>query len=190
MSTLTPTPIPSPQLLSERNREILRRRKAGETLQEIADDYGLTRERVRQITEQLEPGVNHKIKAERSERNAELRYYCPDCGRHVQYGGRIPGTLCQDCATSQPPYWTEERIIDAMIEFRRLIGRFPSASDWNPALARVAANDHVLRTTRYYANNWPSTTTVNTRFGRWAIAVEAAERELMRRGRTANVEAA
>jgi len=172
----------TPQLLSERNRDILRKRKQGVTLQEIADEYGLTRERVRQITENLEPGVKQRVKDQRSERNAELRYFCPRCGDRVEYGGRIPGTICIKCTNEQPPYWTEERIINAMIEFRRLIGRFPSASDWNPALARMTSNDHVLRTHRYYAHNWPSTTTVITRFDGWSIAVDAAEREYARRG--------
>lgn len=36
-----------------RNIKILARRIGGATLQRIADDYGMTRERVRQICEQL-----------------------------------------------------------------------------------------------------------------------------------------
>lgn len=35
--------------LNERNREIKRRREAGETLQAISDRFGLTKERIRQI---------------------------------------------------------------------------------------------------------------------------------------------
>lgn len=163
------------RLLSERNREILRRRLAGETLQAIADGYGMTRERVRQIVNTLDPSANHTVKTERSTRNAELRYYCPDCGKLVQYGGRTPGTKCMICALGTPPYWTQERIIEAIIDFKDLTGRWPSASDWNPALAKVVAADHEERARLYYENNWPSTTTVNTRFQKWSLAIEAAK---------------
>jgi hypothetical protein len=181
MTYATKVPDHTPELLSERNRIILKRRLAGETLQEIAEDYGLTRERVRQIVNNLNPTANKEVKERRSKINAELRYYCPDCGKEVKYGGRTPGTRCMDCSLAQPPYWTPDRIVDAMIEFRRLTGRWPSASDWNPALARTAALDHEERTQRYYNHDWPSTTTVNTRFGRWSLAVETAENVLRER---------
>lgn len=42
------------QTFKERNHEIWKMRKMGYTLQEVGDQFGLTRERVRQIVTKLE----------------------------------------------------------------------------------------------------------------------------------------
>jgi hypothetical protein len=67
-----------------RDAAIVRRLKAGETLQAIGDDYGLTRERVRQIAGKngLEPRMP-QIMARRVERDAEVMR-CLEAGNTSQ----------------------------------------------------------------------------------------------------------
>jgi DNA-directed RNA polymerase sigma subunit (sigma70/sigma32) len=72
--------------IGQRNREIVRRRDTGETLQSIADAYGLTRERVRQITEELEPGINARVRTLRRLQRGCRRH----CGRPILGAARCP----------------------------------------------------------------------------------------------------
>jgi hypothetical protein len=160
-----PRPAPSGALSqslsrAESNREILRRRRAGQTLQSIGDASGLTRERVRQITEELDPGINLRRRAAEA---ARTHWTCPSCGKRVRWAAAM---RCGAC-TPDRRRWTEARIVEAMLAFRVATGRWPRTSDWSPALARRFVREQAARLRRYQDGDWPSTRTVTTRFGRW-----------------------
>lgn len=59
--------------MSPEDRDVLRRRFRGDTLEAIAQDYGLTRERIRQKVKKYKPKVRHAFKA-----NTGLDYFDED----------------------------------------------------------------------------------------------------------------
>jgi hypothetical protein len=69
-------------------------------------------------------------------------------------------------------YWTRERIIEAAKTWQRLYGKFPTATDWNPAAAR--RHGQRVRVERFEAGLWPYLNTVTREFGSWSAAVAAA----------------
>jgi len=59
--------------MNSRDEEIVRRRREGQTLQQVADQFGMTRERVRQIVLKFEPHLtSEKSRAIRQSNLAQL----------------------------------------------------------------------------------------------------------------------
>lgn len=161
-----------------RDHRIIQAARAGEPLRSIGERFGLTGERVRQITVELAPDVGVAKQAKRDEVQARWAAdrVCLDCGvvRDVEKP-RGPGR-CKPCSNAhvsrRTRVWTHEEIIEAMRDWHRLYGRAPAAADWNSALAR--ANGRPDRAERYESGRWPPTTTVQGRFGSWSAAITAA----------------
>ncbi|MBC7152946.1 MAG: hypothetical protein H5U22_26620 [Rhizobium sp.] len=58
-------------MTEERNREILKRREAGETFSVLARDYGISRERVRQISEREEKKEQRRTELAEADRRPD-----------------------------------------------------------------------------------------------------------------------
>lgn len=122
----------------ERNERMLEMRKSGMTLDAIAKEFGLTRERVRQII-----GTQHKD-VKLNSRLAKARTALQECdnitwdeltlisGLHastlVRHGIKKPPVH-----KGPPERWPKEKIIDAAIEWKKKNGKFPSQQDWAKA---------------------------------------------------------
>lgn len=87
---------------TDTHAEILRLRLAGETLEAIGDKFGMTRERVRQICESLEPGIGGRLKREnrawREEAKAVIVFPIPNFKLRARAWLRDAGYLvCSLC---------------------------------------------------------------------------------------------
>jgi AraC-like DNA-binding protein len=109
-------------------------------------------------------------------RAVKARYVgvCRGCGAYTQpRNGK--GDAYPYCKTCHPGAierrWTRERVISAMIDWRKRYGRLPSSYDWSRTHARRRGG-HALR--RLVAGPWPSASVPSARFGAWGLAREAA----------------
>lgn len=96
---------------------------------------------------------------------------CADCGTPI---GKT-GLRCRRC---QGLRWTREAIIDAIRRFKATHGRWPIATDFNPAHARAQGRHDVAD--RFAAGDYPFVSIVQDRFGSWSRGVEAAKRSRRR----------
>ena len=93
-----------------RNEEMVLRRREGKTLQEIGDEFGITRERVRQIVGPCEPKADNCVHCGKAlpEGRDPTRLYCSaGCSRRSSYrrsirtcehcGEPSQGVLCKSC---------------------------------------------------------------------------------------------
>ena len=135
----------------ERNALIVERRRQGATLTEIAADFGVTHQRVRQIIFQVNPEANIEAKRVRRMARAE-ELGCPKCGRS-RSSSRVK--MCQRCWIAETGVGREEGI-RAIREFVRTRGQIPSARDWNTP------------------GRFPSLDNLQKRFGSWNNAIAAA----------------
>lgn len=71
------------------------------------------------------------------------------------------------------PAWPPDEIIGAAGEWAHRYGESPTVSDWNPALLR-ARGGRPDALARYLDGDWPSTATVQRRFGSWNAMLAAA----------------
>jgi hypothetical protein len=71
--------------------------------------------------------------------------------------------------------WTRERVVEAMLAWRRHYGRLPSSYDWSRTHARRRGGDALARLAE---GEWPAASVVTRLFGTWsgARAVAAEER--------------
>jgi hypothetical protein len=89
------------------------------------------------------------------------------------------------------PYWTHERIIEAIQLWAKEYGQPPAKNDWHPPRLKAAAQSALGKahfwTERLRISNddaWPREQTVRNRFGSWAAAIAAAGFEPRPPGRT------
>lgn len=117
--------------LTERNARIVRRYQDGETMEAIGGDYGITRERVRQILERA--GVpRRQPKDWLSGRRVEyVTYACLACGQEHECAPsrRIPKeTFCdRECRT----LYRRDQLIEDMQRLARRLGRTPGQPQIN-----------------------------------------------------------
>lgn len=126
----------------------------GRTLQSVADDYGLTRERVRQIVKMGSPDFRNREvrKARTRARNAERRRTALAEGDKYRTTAELPrGT--------KPIQWTAEQMLDAMRRLTEQQGRDLGITEWR----KIAK-----------ANDAPSAALYIQRFGSWNHAKELA----------------
>lgn len=80
----------------DRIEEMAKRKATGESLASIADDYGITRERVRQLIKKYE--IKHGIKLPRASFTANHTYdvmkKCDGCGKLMKYLPSLPRMFC------------------------------------------------------------------------------------------------
>lgn len=134
---------------------------------DIARQYSVTRERIRQILIHNYPDVVKKVADEREAKKASSRL-C-SCGKSKSPESKS----CFTCACNNKRVWTRSLIIKRMMEFRIERGRSPSATDFSPALARQRGLPEIAK---YWEDSakYPATATVVKRFGSWNNAMDAA----------------
>lgn len=157
----------------ERNARIVEAWRGGRTFRSIAADEGVTHQRIIQIIQSEAPGEYRDWQKARKDRTARKRA-CPVCGGPKSWHA-VKCSSCHDYreALRDRTIWSRESIIACIRKWNEVYGRPPTAAEWNPAMSRnIGRTDW---TERFYADGcWPHYTTVQTRFGRWNLAIEAA----------------
>ena len=99
---------------------------------------------------------------------------CRQCGaRTAPRGGRNSAyTHCHNCRPGAATRrWTQERILEAMRQWREKYGELPTSYDWSRTHARRRGNEAVAR---LQEGQWPAASTVGEVFKSWPAAREAA----------------
>jgi AraC-like DNA-binding protein len=167
--------------------------EGGATLEEVGDEFGLTRERVRQIfkaagystVEARKNRAHQKRRRTEAEavsqlhRGATVQAVAADRGLTISAVRELakrfaPAAPEQVKAGSRVPngYWNKERILDAFGAWQRQYGAPPHATDWN--IAALRSGGQKGREERFLSGLWPHLTTVMSKFGNWNVAVAAA----------------
>jgi hypothetical protein len=155
-----------------RDERIVAMWRQGMTLDAIGREFGITRERVRQLLMRAVPEEVKSVRRERRERGLAART-CPECG-----GPKSPnGQACRSCRPrgeyGKPQTWSREAIIDCIKAWVDIHGEPPGALDWAPAMARRIGREDIAA--KFYAEGcWPYVGTVRERFGNWNVAISAA----------------
>ncbi len=113
-------------------------------------------------------------------RAVKARYVgvCRGCGAYTQprngKGDAYP--YCKRCRPGAiKRRWTRERVLEAMLEWRKRYGRLPSSCDWSRTHARRRGGQALARLNE---GKWPSASVVSKLFGGWAPARAEATRAL------------
>jgi hypothetical protein len=170
------------------------RRPAGERIHRAAVERYTRSERVaqieglerrglstREIAEQLglAPSTVNIYRADpdgERQRQRRQRYQgvCHGCGRPTSGSGgpNRAAEWCQSCAGERRRKWSDERVLEAILEWAELTGSPPTLADWSPAHASAGYQGAA----RYLSEpgRWPSASTVAARFGSLRAAIEAA----------------
>lgn len=171
-----------------RNDEMRELRRAGHTLQDIADRYGLTRQRVGQLIGGVEVPDGVEVVGRRRRKREELRAQRTEMLRPLLASEQpvtfvraaevtgIPLPVVSEIARAEGwsrarQRWTRDECLAAMDEWHRTYGKPPTSYDWNVVLSR-----HPRSTLR----NYPSSSTVANIFSGWTSA-RAAYAEYSRR---------
>ncbi len=118
--------------LSERNAAIVARYLEGKTLEQVGQEYGITRERVRQIL--IQQGVSEVQKAAVRYLRRFRDWTCRGCGKHEKRDPRNYKRLhCSKlCARkSQGPTHSEDDLIADLRRLAAELGRTPGQRDIN-----------------------------------------------------------
>ena len=112
-------------------------------------------------------------------RAVKARYVgvCRGCGAYTQprNGKGDAYAYCKACHPGAiGRRWTPERVLDAMVDWRRRYGRLPSSYDWSRTHARRRGRRALERLND---GDWPSASVVGGIFGTWAAALTAAAEE-------------
>jgi hypothetical protein len=126
----------------------------GRTLQSVADDHGLTRERVRQIVKAGSPDFRNREvrKARTKARNAQRRREQLAAGDRYRTTAELP-------RSSKATKWTKEQMLAEMCRLTEQQGRDLGITEWR----RIAK-----------AHGAPSAALYIQRFGSWNRAKELA----------------
>jgi hypothetical protein len=123
-------------------------------------------------------------------RAVKARYVgvCRGCGAYTQpRNGK--GDAYRYCKCCHPGAierrWTEERVVEVMLEWRPRYGRLPSSYDWSCTHARRRGGEALERLAR---DEWPAASVVGNLFGTWAAARAAASGEDLGAARTGGLE--
>jgi predicted Zn-ribbon and HTH transcriptional regulator len=143
------------------------------TLEEIAEVYGITRERVRQIYRRAGgqlSGILPRLKRE--------PHYCMDCGKEMARNSN-KSLRCRNCNIIHQrkirKFWNEETIIAAIQKFKERYGRWPVATDFNPGMADRLGKPEIRK--RFENDgDYPYVNTVRGVFGSWNNGLQAAGR--------------
>lgn len=116
-----------------------------------------------------------------AERKRKGTYVCPSCGKTIPHTGEVVRPKrCRYCDIEHRHEVARRRYIDALCDWHRRYGDWPSAGDWNPApsqLAKLSDERAALVRQRQSEGNWPPTSGAAQVFGSWFAAIEAASEE-------------
>jgi hypothetical protein len=109
-------------------------------------------------------------------RAVKARYVgvCRGCGAYTQprNGKGDAYAYCKACHPGAiERRWTRERVVEAMLDWRRRYGTLPSSYDWSRTHARRRGGEALKRLAQ---GEWPAASVVGRLFGTWAIAGAAA----------------
>jgi AraC-like DNA-binding protein len=112
-------------------------------------------------------------------RAVKARYQgvCRGCGAYTQprNGKGDAYAYCKACHPGAiERRWTRERVLGAMVDWRRRYGRLPSSYDWSRTHARRRGRRALERLND---GDWPSVSVVGGIFGTCAAALAAAAEE-------------
>ena len=117
-------------------------------------------------------------------RAVKARYQgvCRGCGAYTQprNGKGDAYAYCKAChpgATERR--WTRERVVDAMLDWRRRYGQLPSSYDWSRTHARCRGGEPLER---LRTGDWPSSGVVTAVYGSWKAARAAAAKHIVQAG--------
>ena len=109
-------------------------------------------------------------------RAVKARYVgvCRGCGAYTQpRNGK--GDAYSYCKTCHPGAvarrWTQERVVEAMVDWRRRYGRLPTSYDWSSTNARRRGGEALQRLNE---GSWPSASVVTAVCASWSAARTAA----------------
>ena len=110
-------------------------------------------------------------------RAVKARYQgvCRGCGAYTQprNGKGDAYAYCKACHPGAiERRWTRERVVDAMLDWRRQYGRLPSSYDWSSTHARRRGGEPLERLS---TDDWPSAGVVTAVYGSWKAARAAAK---------------
>ena len=104
---------------------------------------------------------------------------CRGCGAYTQprNGKGDAYAYCKRCHPGAiERRWTQERVVEAMLEWRRRYGRLPTSYDWSRTHARRRGGE-VLE--RLGTGDWPSAGVVTAVYGSWEAARAAGAKQLV-----------
>jgi hypothetical protein len=107
---------------------------------------------------------------------------CRGCGAYTQprNGKGDAYAYCKHCHPGAiERFWTRQRVLDAMLEWRSRYGRLPSSYDWSRTQAHRRGGEQLAR---LVAGHWPSATTVTGVYGSWKAARTAAADQIVQSG--------
>src|SRR4051794_32000200 len=112
-------------------------------------------------------------------RTVKARYVgvCRGCGAYTQprNGKGDAYAYCEACHPGAiEGRWARERVLAAMLDWRRRYGRLPSSYDWSRTHARRRGGEALKRLGR---GEWPAASAVSRLFGAWAVASAEARRQ-------------
>lgn len=143
----------------QRTRQVLALKREGLNGLQIADRLGLGKSYV------------YELIAEGEGRGGRPPSECEACGDRV---GKTSRRWCRRCYRlgRVRETWPSHRIVAALQQCAEVTGRRPGAADFNPTMARQKGWPERAR--RYEEYGWPSTSTIQERFGSWNAAMLAA----------------
>jgi hypothetical protein len=109
-------------------------------------------------------------------RAVKARYVgvCRGCGAYTQprNGKGDAYAYCKRCHPgAMEPRWTQERVVEAMLDWRRHYGWLPTSYVWSRTHARRRGGEALERLA---SGEWPAASVVGRLFGTWAAARVAA----------------
>ncbi len=114
----------------ERNAEMIRRYMAGEDLAPIGRDYGISRERVRQIAKRAGAWRKRTYR----ETAPRVGVTCPRCqGKRRQLASSRVVYCSMLCANSRTGLWTPESTLAGLRDLADSLGRTPTQHEINSA---------------------------------------------------------
>lgn len=115
--------------------------------------------------------------SDRCRKDACYVHHCLDCGIQLNSSdGNGPNApqRCNRCRGKRQQETTRAWILVSLHTWAEMFGTPPSATDWNPALAR--AHGCAWKADRHESTGraWPSVWACQKHFGSWSKALEAA----------------
>jgi len=109
-------------------------------------------------------------------RAVKARYVgvCRDCGAYTQprNGKGDAYAYCKACHPGAiQRRWNRDRVIEAMLDWRRRYGQLPTSYDWSRTHARRRGGEALARLAD---GRWPAASVVSSVLGSWAAARAAA----------------
>jgi AcrR family transcriptional regulator len=105
-------------------------------------------------------------------RAVKARYVgvCRGCGAYTQprNGKGDAYAFCKACHPGAiERRWTRQRVLEAMLDWRRRYGRLPSSYDWSRTHARRRGGEALRRLSE---GSWPPASVVTSVCGSWSVA--------------------